>query len=63
MNPAQQFGQVQGALQSQRQAAKEGVDSAYAAVREGGSSFIGLDGLRQMPQRLRAAVRDFRIDP
>jgi len=63
LNPSQQFGQVQGALQAQRQAAKEGVGAAYAAVREGGNSFVGLDGLRQMPQRLRAAVRDFRIDP
>lgn len=50
-------------MQAQRQAAKEGVDAAYAAVRDGGNSFVGLDGLRQMPQRLRAAIRDFRIDP
>lgn len=63
LNPAQQFGQVQTTLREQRDMLGQAVKDAYQGIRESGSSFVGLDGLRQMPQRLRAAVRDFRIDP
>lgn len=63
MNPAQQFGQVQASLIERRTDAKRIVDEMYQGVRDKGTSFVGLDGLRQMPQRLRAAVREFRPDP
>lgn len=63
LNPAQQMGQVQDDLIARRADAKRIVDEMYQGVRDRGPSFVGMDAMNQIPQRLRAAVREFRPDP
>lgn len=63
LTPAQQMGQVQADLIERRADAKRIVDEMYQGVRDRGPSFVGMDAMSQIPQRLRAAVREFRPDP
>jgi hypothetical protein len=63
LTPAQQMGQVQAELIERRDTAKQLVSDLYQGVRDRGPSFVGLDALKQIPQRLRASVREFRPDP
>lgn len=57
---------VQGAasrLQAQASALKGRVDEAYAGVRNADTVAIGRDSVASVPDRLRAAVADFDINP